>query len=73
MNTNEPTHVRIKVQRAGRRIADSRGAAGETLCGAPITAYDSTWSEARRFSADDLRRWITCPTCRAGVENVCAR
>lgn len=62
-----PSHVRMRVRRADSRIAGSRGSAGETLCGAPITAYDSTWSEARRFSAADREQWISCPTCRAGI------
>lgn len=63
-----PSHVRVNVRAAGRRIADSHGSAGETVCGAPVTAYDSTWSEARRFSASDRGRWIGCATCRAAVE-----
>lgn len=63
----EISHVRVNVGRADRRIVGSRGFAGQTLCGSPITAYDSTWSEARRFSASDLERWIGCPTCRASV------
>lgn len=66
---NQISHVRVNVGRADRRIAGSRGSAGQTLCGAPITAYDSTWSEARRFSVSDRKQWIGCPQCRAGVTN----
>jgi hypothetical protein len=64
---HQMSHVRVNVGRADRRIAGSRGSAGQTLCGSAITAYDSTWSEAKRFSAADRERWIGCQTCRVAL------
>lgn len=58
-------HVRVGVRRAGRRINDSRGNPGKTLCGAPITARDLlTYSDGWIAVASNDHRFLTCPKCR---------
>lgn len=66
-------HVRMNVRLAGRRINDSRGSGGETLCGAALTVYDVLWRDARRAAAGRLAEWVACEACRSAVANVCRR
>lgn len=56
-------HIREGVVKAGRRINDSRGNPGRTLCGAEITAYDITVREARGLRESDV--WKVCQMCLA--------
>ncbi len=57
-------HVRVGTKRAGQRIADSRGSAGDTLCGSQVGAYDVSYRDAMRSNAAERDKWITCKTCR---------
>jgi hypothetical protein len=56
-------HIRVQVKRAGRRINDSRGSSGRTLCGALITSYDMPLQDAKRGASDS--EWVKrlCPKC----------
>jgi hypothetical protein len=59
------THIRIGVVRAGRRINDSRGNAGHTLCGAALTSSDITLRDARKVTRDEIEQFNICQMCLA--------
>jgi hypothetical protein len=61
------THIRVGVRRAGKRINDSRGNPGQTVCGAELTSYDVTLTEARKLTRDQILdpRFPVCQMCLA--------
>ena len=58
-------HIRVNYKPTGRRVND-RGAAGETLCGSPITSYDAAGLRDARaivrtnWQRADLTRCAAC-------------
>lgn len=64
--TNE-SHIRIGVVRAGKRINDSRGNPGQTLCGAPVTANDCTIADARKLRPETIDQFHVCQMCLARI------
>lgn len=65
------SHVRAGGRIGGRRLMDSRGSPGRTLCGGDFTSYDSTLREALGMERlGVLAKWVGCAACR---ENVRAR
>jgi hypothetical protein len=61
------SHIRIGVKKAGRRINDSRGNPGRTICGAELTGTDITVPEARRLRPGDIERFNICQVCLAKI------
>lgn len=60
-----PSHIRIGVVRASRRINGSRGATGTNLCGADVTDRDVVYREAKRIVEANCAVWPVCQECRS--------
>ncbi len=63
----EHNHIRRFTGPQGRRI-NSRTMVSVTLCGAPVTACDMTWKDAKQ-DADAGFKFLRCPACRKAVLN----
>jgi hypothetical protein len=60
-------HIRVGVKRSGRRINDSQGSAGHTICGGDLTAYDVDLRFARKAKRDEIERFNICQMCLAKI------
>jgi hypothetical protein len=70
MTTRDAAHVRVGVVRAGRRINDSRGNPGHTLCGGPLTSYDIDLGYAKKATPEEITRFNICLACMAKVREL---
>lgn len=57
------SHLRVGVRPASKRIGGYRGTQGVTLCGAPITSFDSNGAEAKRFTPEQVEDFNVCRDC----------
>jgi ssDNA-binding Zn-finger/Zn-ribbon topoisomerase 1 len=60
--SNRNAHIRVGIQRKGKRIND-RGSAGHTLCGADITSRDMSYRDGLNLTDSDAAKFHVCPDC----------
>ncbi len=67
-----PRHLTYVTRRADRRIGalvNKTYGTRELICGSKeLTDRDILWSAAKRLNKAERDEWITCPACRAKLE-----